>query len=280
MPADNLSYWFEADYMVTTDGTGHVTDWVDRANPPDRSWDVHTPSNIGTPPTVLGGEINGLPGIYFGNPRLGGASTWSLTHVGGPGPNNTNVTLSTPYPFGQNQAHILYVVCKVHPGTPNNPGVPSGGGILVTDRDTFSRQLWTLDPAGQTQQRLARTSGGSQHLLFVPQATDYTGISLLILYRWTGTEMYVTVNDGDPLVTSDLLHSELGTTRVFDPVPDGTGNHVLEIGGSSTDETGFQGTIEAVLLAPDTTPNPQTMDYLETKWGPFPMPPLPGVLPP
>jgi hypothetical protein len=79
--------------------------------------------------------------------------------------------------------------------------------------------------------------------------------------------MFVTVND----VPQQTRNLDSGApSAAFAPVPDDPGNHVLEIGGSSSAESGFQGAIAAVLLAPDLTPNPQTVDYLKSKWGPFP----------
>jgi hypothetical protein len=261
-----LRYWFEADVGVTYDlVTGDVSDWADQS--PD-GWDVHTPSGGNVPPTFVPDEINGLPGIYFGEMIQTSVSDWGLAHYGG------SLRGQTPYPFSENEAHIVYVVCKPRHGTP--PGGPPtlGGGMLVTDRGSFARELWVLSPV---QQRVARSTGqGHDQILSVAAPSDYSGAPLLILYQWTGQAMSVTVND-TLLATVNLGSGQPSTA--FDPVLDTDAAQTLEIGGSSLDETGFQGTIEAVLLAPDADPNPQTIDYLKAKWGPFspgPFPPVTG----
>ena len=265
-PPDNLRYWFEADFasdvIVDLPTQQQVTRWLDHSGD---GWDLEAPAG-GTPPTVALNEINGRPGIFFGTVTGSTAGIWSLVHKG----SSTN---GARYPFAQNEPHILYVVCKPSGGRLPGGTLGSSGGMLVTDRDTFSRQLWRLS---DIQQRIARSQPASptpQVILSDDPTIDFTanyaGKPLLIVYQWTGSEMFVTVNEGNPLVTTDLITGL--ESRSFPPVLDDDlgRNQVLEVGGSSTDESGFAGTIEAILLAPDMMPNRQTLDYLRAKWGPF-----------
>jgi hypothetical protein len=259
-PPDNLRYWFEADFQddityVDPTTQQEVSGWRDHSG---NGWDLGLPPG-GTPPAVTGG-INGLPGFFFGTPTGSTAGVWSLVHRGP----STSASMA-PYPFGQDEAHVVYVVCRVESRAPGGT-LASSGGMLVTDRDGFARQLWRLS---DSQQRIAR----GQVVLYDDPSVDfvpnYTGKALLVVYQWTGTHMIVTVNGGQPLMTRDLNTTML--SQSFPPVPDDpTGaNEVLEVGGSPVDEAGFGGTIEAVLLEPVAMPNQDTIDYLVAKWGPF-----------
>jgi hypothetical protein len=257
-PPDNLRYWFEADFaadVVADQVTKEVSGWLDHSG---NGWDLG-PAPNGTPPTLVANEVNGLPGIFFGTLKDTTVGVWSLVHKG-------SSTKGARYPFAENEAHVVYVVCRVTGKAPGG-GLPSGGGMLVTDRDTFSRQFWRLSP---NHQRIAQ----DQVFLFDNPLVDFTsdydmGKPLLIVYQWTGTDMIVTVNGGNPLMTMDLITGL--PSQSFPPVldEDNGANQVLEVGGSSSAEAGFGGTIEAVLLAPDEMPNRQTIDYLTAKWGPF-----------
>jgi hypothetical protein len=240
----------------------HVIGWVDQTL---NGWDVHTPSGGNSPPMIMPHELNGLPGIYFGwLPGDPTASNFGLAHYAGPfyeGDPPLIVPADTPYPFSESEAHILYVVCRPGGGSqPASLGV--AGGMLVTERDTFTRMLWTLGPVDQW---IARSGGPT--ILHVNPAVDYTSKPLLILYRWTGSDMFVSINGGPDLATRAQDESPSSS---FPPVPDDAANHRIEIGGASMSEAGFQGTIEAVLLAIEKTPSQRTVDYLTSKWGPFP----------
>jgi len=255
---NNARYWFEAFRLVGLDGGGNMATWGDFTG---NGWNLQNPAGGHTQPTIHENSINGLPGVYFGNPGGGGASDWAMAHYGGPFDTVPgNYPPGTPYPFAQNEPHIVYVVCKPLAGAPPGGGV--AGGMLVSDRlDGFERQLWTL---GAAQQRLARRAG--TNLLYVNPAVDYTNIPLFITYQWTGTDMIETIN-GVVQVTIDLF-SGLPSTA-FPASADNIGTHQLEVGGSPSDESGFQGDINLVLLAPDVAPNARTVNYINQTWGPF-----------
>ena len=249
-----LRYWFESDLGLTVNASNQVTDWVDQTG---NGWDLHTPSGGNTPPTVVPNSLNGRQGLYFGNALVG--ADWSLVHYGGPfyvGP-PAAFPPGTTYPFTVNEAHIVYAVVKPIVGAPPGGGV--AGGMISTDRKDFARQLWTLSGV---QQRLAR--GPTPVILYENPSIDYTNVPLLIMYRWTGANMFITVN-GVTAATTDLISGL--PSSAFAPVPDDVNGHVLMVGGSSVDQSGFQGQIYAVMLAADTTPNAQTLAYLSAKWG-------------
>jgi hypothetical protein len=253
-----LRYWFEADAGITKDGSNNVTNMLDLTG---NGWDLYEPSGGHTLPTWQPSTVNGLPGVYFGN-AFGGASTEALVHYGGPHDTvNAAYPPGTPYPFDQDEPHTLYVVCEPLAGAPPGGGV--AGGMLMTDRDEFIRELWTL---AANQQRVARNSSGTPALLYIDPAVDYTNTPLLITFNWDGADMHISVNGGTNLATKDLLLGGAASIA-FPHVADTTTNHVMELGGSPVDESGFQGTIQACMLGADATPNTRTVKYLHDKYG-------------
>lgn len=246
-------YWFDPGFGVTRITANAVTGWLDRTG---NGWDLHTPAGGNTAPTWMSGQLNGKPGLYFGNP-VGGASDWSLAHYGGPFYTGAPGSFPAAFPFGESEPRIFYIVALPQAGAP--PGGGTGGGMLMADRKDFSLELWTLSG---TQQRLARNAGIA--LLQVNPSVDYTNVPLLLIYRWTGTNLFITIN-GVTLSTVDNFTTLPST--VFPPVLDSDARHTIMVGGTFVDQSGFQGLIFDVIAAADATINPITVNYLKNKYG-------------
>jgi len=249
----NLVYRYEADSGITKNGSNQVSDQTDITA---HGWDIHTPAGGNIPPTWVADAVGGQPALYFANPNTG-PGDWSLAHYGGPFYAGAPAAfpVDTPYTYTQNQPHVVYAVVRP---TVAPPGGGVAGGMISLDRNGFSRQLWTL---GANQQRVAR-SGAT--ILYVDPAVDYTNQTLLITYRWDGTDMFVTVN-GNPLLTRDLGSGLPSST--LPAVADGGTAHTIMVGGSTVDQSGFGGYIAAVLLATDTAVSQTTISYLAGKYG-------------